>query len=219
VSVTDLRRQLYPRASRQLAGTWATGRKSAIGYRVRREDGPLTVRLLYCGGDDDPIRIPVRVRWTPTQFDGERAWFTCPLIRSNMARRAEFQGFCGALNELPVPMGIPPDGFGFVADQLRTAGETARKIRDEVRAGGFGLADYSSSLPELHRVGFDGCHAVSAARKALDERREAGSDGGAEHDPKTVGLTLHGMKPSHAPCTSSRATGTRTQTCERSLSG
>ena len=52
-------------------------------------DGP-TITLHYRWRDSEDVRIPVRLQTTPTQFGGERWWFTCPLIVNGVAcnRRA-----------------------------------------------------------------------------------------------------------------------------------
>lgn len=35
--------------------------------------------------ESEDVRIPVRLQTTPTQFGGERWWFTCPLVVNGIA--------------------------------------------------------------------------------------------------------------------------------------
>jgi hypothetical protein len=60
--------------------TWNSGGQSSIGYRVTRNDYGVRIILHYRWRDSESIAIPVHVQTTPTQFGGERSWFTCPLI-------------------------------------------------------------------------------------------------------------------------------------------
>ena len=75
----------YESAKRECVG----GNKSSIGYFVTWGDAP-TITLHYRWRDSEDVRIPVHLQTTPTQFGGERWWFTCPLIVGGVAcnRRA-----------------------------------------------------------------------------------------------------------------------------------
>ena len=60
--------------------TWTSGRKSSsAGYFVTCGEVP-TITLDYRWHDSEDVLIPIRLQTTPTQFGGERWWFTCPLI-------------------------------------------------------------------------------------------------------------------------------------------
>ena len=62
--------------------TWsgASGGKSEIGYFVSQNDPVPVVTLHYRWGGAEDIVFPVRLQTTPTQFGGQRWWFTCPLV-------------------------------------------------------------------------------------------------------------------------------------------
>ena len=79
VGMKDLRKRLFASAAGTLAWTWANGNKSSIGVITASDDCP-TVMLHYRWRDTEVVRIPVRVEATPTQFNGRRWWFICPLI-------------------------------------------------------------------------------------------------------------------------------------------
>jgi hypothetical protein len=80
VSVKDFRGQLEPFSAGTFTWTWASGAKSSIGYFVTRGDRGPTLTLHYRWRDSEDVRLPVRLQTTPTQFGGDRSWFTCPLI-------------------------------------------------------------------------------------------------------------------------------------------
>lgn len=79
LAMQDLKKKLHPYSEGRFTWTWASGNSSSIGYFVTWEGRP-TVTLHYRWGDSEDVRIPVRLQATPTQFGGERWWFTCPLI-------------------------------------------------------------------------------------------------------------------------------------------
>jgi len=89
VAMRDFRARIHPHSSGEFTWTWAGGNKSSIGYFVTWGDPP-TITLHYRWRDSEDVRIPVHLQTTPTQFGGERWWFTCPLIVGGMAcnRRA-----------------------------------------------------------------------------------------------------------------------------------
>jgi len=94
VAMRDFRGRIYPHSSGAFTWTWAGGNKSSIGYFVTRGgcDSPAgpTITLHYRWRDSEDVRISVHLQTTPTQFGGERWWFTCPLIVGGVAcnRRA-----------------------------------------------------------------------------------------------------------------------------------
>jgi hypothetical protein len=53
------------------------GRYITIAYSVAWEDG-LTITLQYPGPRGEEVELPILVHSTPTQFGGERWWFSCP---------------------------------------------------------------------------------------------------------------------------------------------
>jgi len=90
VMMGDFRGRVHPHSAGTFTWTWAAGTKSSIGYSVTWETGGPTITLHYRWRDSEDVRIPIRLQTTPTQFKGERWWFTCPLIVSSVAckRRA-----------------------------------------------------------------------------------------------------------------------------------
>jgi hypothetical protein len=84
LAMRDLRGRVYPHSSGTFTWTWAGGNKSSVGYRAAWGDGP-TITLHYRWRDSEDVRIPIRLQATPTQFGGERWWFTCPLIVNGVA--------------------------------------------------------------------------------------------------------------------------------------
>jgi hypothetical protein len=79
LAIGDFRDRIYPDSSG--AFTWPSvgGNGPSIGYFVTWDEAP-TVTLHYCWRDREYVRIPVDLESTPTQFGGQRWWFTCPLI-------------------------------------------------------------------------------------------------------------------------------------------
>jgi len=67
-----------------LTWTWASGRKCSVGYCVDFSGGP-TVKLHYRWRDTEDVQIPIRLQFSPTPFDGQRCWFTCPLVVKGVA--------------------------------------------------------------------------------------------------------------------------------------
>lgn len=53
------------------------GRYITIAYRVAWENEP-TITLQYPGPRGEEVELPILVHSTPTQFGGERWWFSCP---------------------------------------------------------------------------------------------------------------------------------------------
>ena len=80
IGVGDFKKRLFSESTGAFTWTWAGGNKSSVGYRVTWDDGGPTFILTYRWGEQEDVRIPIRLQTTPTQFGGERWWFTCPLI-------------------------------------------------------------------------------------------------------------------------------------------
>ena len=94
VAIRNFRGRIFDGSAGTL--TWMDGRddaargaKYSIGWFVTWGDVP-TITLHYRWRDSKDVRFPVRLQTTPTQFGGERWWFTCPLIVNGVAcnRRA-----------------------------------------------------------------------------------------------------------------------------------
>jgi hypothetical protein len=80
VEIRDFLGKIHPCSSGTLVWTWTDGNKSSAGYFVAWEGGGWTATLHYRWRDIEDVWIPIRMQTTPTQFRGERWWFTCPLI-------------------------------------------------------------------------------------------------------------------------------------------
>jgi len=89
VAIRDIYGRMNSGPSGTLTWSWSGGHKSSVGYFFTWGDDP-TITLHYRWQDREDLRIPVRLQSTPTQFGGERWWFTCPLIVNDAAcnRRA-----------------------------------------------------------------------------------------------------------------------------------
>ena len=84
LAMRDFRGRIHPYSKGSLC--WERGGRNtaSIGYSVTWDDTP-TIRLRYsCHGADD-VQIPVHLQSTPTQFGGQRWWFTCPLLVDDQA--------------------------------------------------------------------------------------------------------------------------------------
>ncbi|MBI2826540.1 MAG: hypothetical protein HYX69_17855 [Planctomycetia bacterium] len=80
VAVGEFRGRLFPGASGIITWTWAGGRQSSAGYVVEGPAGWPILTLHYRWRDQEDVRVPIRLQTTATNFNGERWWFTCPLI-------------------------------------------------------------------------------------------------------------------------------------------
>jgi hypothetical protein len=80
VAMKDLRKRLFAGAAGSLTWTWTNGTKSSICYYVAGSDDWPTVHLHYRWADKEDVNIPVHLESTPTEFNGRRWWFICPLI-------------------------------------------------------------------------------------------------------------------------------------------
>ena len=85
LAMRDLRGRLYPRSAGTL--TWSRAEKvtASIGFFVTWDADEPTLTLHYRWQDSEDIQVPFRLQTTPTQFGGERWWFTCPLIVGGVA--------------------------------------------------------------------------------------------------------------------------------------
>lgn len=89
LAVRDFRGRLYPHSSGTFTWTCAGVSRSSVGYRVTWGNHPVITLEYRCRNNED-VQIPIHLQTTPTQFGGERWWFTCPLIVDGVAcnRRA-----------------------------------------------------------------------------------------------------------------------------------
>jgi len=89
LSVRELRGRLFPGASGSVTWTFRRGNaitgQSSVGYIVEGPAGWPTLTLLYRWRDEEDMRVPIRLQTTRTNFNGERWWFTCPLIVRGVA--------------------------------------------------------------------------------------------------------------------------------------
>ncbi|MCH8157978.1 MAG: hypothetical protein IID18_09580 [Nitrospinae bacterium] len=83
LAMRDVRGRISPHSG-HITWTWAGGNKSSVSYRVTWDNEP-TVTLHYGLRDNKDVQILIRLQTTPTQFGGERWWFTCPLIVCGVA--------------------------------------------------------------------------------------------------------------------------------------
>lgn len=62
--------------------TWkfSSENQSSVRYEISDETGMLAIVLKYRLSCGDDVRMLSELQTTPTQFGGERWWFTCPLI-------------------------------------------------------------------------------------------------------------------------------------------
>jgi hypothetical protein len=89
--MSAFRRLLRPTAAGDIIWTWPSGNQFEMHFAIRWNHNDPAVLLEYQMGDGEEIRISVGFEMTPTQFDGQRWWFTCPLIVNGTKcwRRAE----------------------------------------------------------------------------------------------------------------------------------
>lgn len=84
LSIWDFRDEIYSQSSGTLKWIFAGGRESSIAYSVSQIDCPV-ITLRYCWSDREDIEISLRLQSTPTNFNGRRWWFTCPLVSNGVA--------------------------------------------------------------------------------------------------------------------------------------
>ena len=84
LTLRDFRGKIYPRSFGNITWAWAAGTKTSVHFVVAWGNGP-TITLHYRWNDGENVEIPIRLQTTPTQFGGERWWFTCPLFTRGVA--------------------------------------------------------------------------------------------------------------------------------------
>jgi hypothetical protein len=80
LAISSFRGRLLHGVRGTITWTWAFGNQSSVGYFVATNGEIPTVKLHYRWQNREDVRIPICLQSTPTQFGGQRWWFTCPLI-------------------------------------------------------------------------------------------------------------------------------------------
>jgi hypothetical protein len=79
LTMRDFRDRIVPCCSGSVTWNRTNGDTSSIRYLVTSVEPP-TIMLRYRWHDTKDVRLPIVLQTTPTQFGGQRLWFTCPLI-------------------------------------------------------------------------------------------------------------------------------------------
>ncbi len=89
VEMRDFQTAIYARSPNNYSLTWESGfNELSIGLLLDWDTAGPSVTLDYCY-DEEMIWIPIRLQISPTNFDGERWWFT----RANAFQLAHFSSF------------------------------------------------------------------------------------------------------------------------------
>jgi len=83
IAIRDFRGRIFPKSKGTFSWVWPTGGKSSVGYSITWGDDPIVTFKYRCLGGED-VLTPIRLQITPTQFGGERWWFSCPLIKGGV---------------------------------------------------------------------------------------------------------------------------------------
>ena len=86
VELRDFREAIQSRSNTSSTLSWERGfYEHSVGlFLYWYAAGPIVI-LDYRWDDQEDVSIPVRLQTTPTNFDGRRWWFTCPLIAGGVA--------------------------------------------------------------------------------------------------------------------------------------
>src|SRR4051812_32469972 len=80
VGMRDFRQVIWSRSDGTFEMTWASGFfEHSITLSLAWDGSCPSINLFY-GCENEDICIPVRLQTTPTNFNGNRWWLTCPLI-------------------------------------------------------------------------------------------------------------------------------------------
>ncbi len=79
LKMRHFRDRVIPYSSGTVTWNQTNGDKSSIRFLVTSVEPP-TIMLRYRWHDTKDVRLPIVLQTTPTQFGGQRLWFTCPLI-------------------------------------------------------------------------------------------------------------------------------------------
>ena len=91
VDLRVFQQAIRSRSADAFSMTWVMNyRKASINLSIHWDaagpwDAAVPVVTLYYSYKDEVICIPIRLQTTPTNFYGERWWFTCPLIVAGVA--------------------------------------------------------------------------------------------------------------------------------------
>lgn len=81
VAIRDFQQAIHSRSAEGFTVAWESGfYEHSIGLFLNWGYAGPTVTLEYRFDDDEDVSIPIHLEATPTNFDGERWWWTCPLI-------------------------------------------------------------------------------------------------------------------------------------------
>jgi hypothetical protein len=75
----DFTDRLHSRSTGKFVWTWPAGHESEVAFRVSWDAQGPVVSLHYQWSDAEKYDLRVRLQATPTNFHGQRWWFTCPL--------------------------------------------------------------------------------------------------------------------------------------------
>jgi hypothetical protein len=84
LAMWDFRDRIHPHSAGTFTWKWISGNQCSIGYSVTCGDDP-SITLNYTRRDGEDVKLPIWLQTTPTQFGGERWWFTCPLVVNGVA--------------------------------------------------------------------------------------------------------------------------------------
>jgi hypothetical protein len=80
LSISEFHGQFRPGSHGEHIVFWPKGRTLSILFCVTSAPNGLMLTLSYRLSELRNARIPIFLQATPTQFGGQRWWFTCPLI-------------------------------------------------------------------------------------------------------------------------------------------
>jgi hypothetical protein len=81
LAIWHFQQAIHSRSNDEFRLTWEVGfDESSVGGLLSWASGKPTMTLGYRVADEEDVHIPVRLQTTPTNFNGERWWFVCPLI-------------------------------------------------------------------------------------------------------------------------------------------
>jgi hypothetical protein len=119
--------RIHPRSAGTFVWEWATGDQAAVSYAVAwGTAGPILTLHYHCWWDDEDVQIPIRLQTTPTQFGGERWWFSCPLLLDGVPCKRR-------VGKLYLPPGVKYFGCRLCHDLTYRSSQEAR--RTSVPAG------------------------------------------------------------------------------------
>ncbi len=85
LDMSHLRKRIYIGSTGTFTWTRTSGRKSSVAFYITGGVNGPTVHVHYRWADKEDVNIPIRLESPPTQFNGRRWWFVCPLIVHGVA--------------------------------------------------------------------------------------------------------------------------------------